>query len=324
MTRSIAYGRSGVARIRASLGDTLRWAILVGDELVDPDSNSVTYDIEDSLTRDDHASGSLTQIDEGVYEIELDLATFPEPNEYTVQLDYTVGSDALRETFVLELVPRRLFSPNDLRLLSAIDERFSDEELSLALNYAETFINDFTRSSWGGAWHTEVFDGDGSATLLLSHTPIMQDPQLGDTPCVVEIYDDSDGSTTHFTDLAPAGDYGFAVNFRLTRDGRLTYLSTATAGLGSVFPVCEGGGNVKVKYLYGEPWPDQVIANAGKTLARHMLLREESSIPDRARMMTTEWATFQLATADDEHPTGLPEVDSVLRRRRNLPPVTFA
>jgi hypothetical protein len=76
-----------------------------------------------------------------------------------------------------------------------------------------------------------------------------------------------------------------------------------------------------VRYTYGMPRPPADVKRAALLLAQNWLLSVESNIPDRARMMTTSWATFQLSSAGEEYPTGYPEIDSVLNRRgyRSVP-----
>lgn len=69
-----------------------------------------------------------------------------------------------------------------------------------------------------------------------------------------------------------------------------------------------------VQYAYGKVGVPGDLRRAALRLARHWLLSNPSSIPDRARMMTTQWGTYQLTTASEDHPTGLPDVDATLIR----------
>lgn len=88
---------------------------------------------------------------------------------------------------------------------------------------------------------------------------------------------------------------------------------------GSVFIAGTAGENVTVEYTYGLDFPPPDLKRAALRYARHVLLTELSTVPDRANLMTTEFATFRLQTADEmrDRPTGLPEVDAVLNRYRD-------
>jgi hypothetical protein len=72
-----------------------------------------------------------------------------------------------------------------------------------------------------------------------------------------------------------------------------------------------GGGNIVVEYVHGYDAPPADLKQAFMTFVRYLLLETRSRIPDRATAMTTEWGTFQLASATSRA-TLIPEVDAVL------------
>lgn len=90
----------------------------------------------------------------------------------------------------------------------------------------------------------------------------------------------------------------------------------------AAFP--RGMENVVVDYYAGLNGMPSDLTLALKTYIRYLVLHTNARIPDRATSMTTEFGTFRIGSPKDwENPTGLPEVDAVLRRRGERVP-TFA
>lgn len=78
---------------------------------------------------------------------------------------------------------------------------------------------------------------------------------------------------------------------------------------GGVWP--PGVRNVEVLYERGFPEPPTPVKRAGLRYAKHLLV--SSPYDDRATAMFTDAGGFRLTVAGRDGPTGLPEVDAVLR-----------
>lgn len=79
-------------------------------------------------------------------------------------------------------------------------------------------------------------------------------------------------------------------------------------------------GHYEMWLSHGMPWVPGDLRDAAATLARYTAKRKVSSgkmnslLPERTASLTTEGATIVFAVPTADRPTGLPEVDSVLRR----------
>lgn len=78
------------------------------------------------------------------------------------------------------------------------------------------------------------------------------------------------------------------------------------------------GAVVAAFYEHGEDRPDEPVRQACMLLAREYLVR--SSLSSRATVEATDVGFFRLSVAGPERPTGLPEVDAVIREFGRLRP----
>lgn len=276
-----------------------------------PQSTGVTF----TLTRADGTavtSGTATYLNStGAYS-----AVIPAQSRLDVMvLVWTVTGIAPGTQTITDYVEVSGGSYFDLAELRAMDglsntTAYPSAALAGARMAAETLVEDYTRIAWVPRFYREILDGmqytllqgqfrgvdykamGSSATLQLERTPCMTRKIIGVT--LSGVSQDLTGWT-------------------LSRWGRL---STG----GTVFPPATAGQNVDVQYEWGHTYPPEDLKIAAKKIARLALLSTKSSIPDRARIMTTEFATFSLSIASEEFPTGMPEVDSVLQQRREWIP----
>lgn len=109
------------------------------------------------------------------------------------------------------------------------------------------------------------------------------------------------------------------------------YSATSPSSVSTAVTVNQGGyltladsavfdaGTWAVWLLYGRRAPADLV-RAATILARYRArtspLGEGNAVPERASVMTTASGTITFLTPDSEHPTGLHEVDGVLRRLR--------
>lgn len=210
----------------------------------------------------------------------------------------------VKEAFFFELA--------ELRAMDGLADtaKYTSAMLADARRASEYLIENYTQVAWTPAFEREVLDGL-DYTLLEGRYRGVDYKALGSgatielkrVPCL----------TKHLIQVSIAGTVQDISTWTLSEWGRL---STG----GTVFPPATAGQNVDVQYEHGYYAPPPDLKRAAMRLARHTLLTQNSSIPDRARLMTTEFATFQLTIASEDFPTGLPEVDAVLQNHREWVP----
>jgi hypothetical protein len=88
---------------------------------------------------------------------------------------------------------------------------------------------------------------------------------------------------------------------------------TATVGN----PTVTGSGFLTVAFEHGHDHPDGELYDAGITAMRDRLLSSRSGRASRQTLITNQLGTVRLSQPGDERATGIPEVDSVLNRRRS-------
>ncbi len=196
----------------------------------------------------------------------------------------------------VKIVGKRFFKIADLRAMPGLNDTsiFPNDLLRDARDAAEDFVEDYTQVAWVQQYRREIYDGGGGASVLyLERVPARE---------LLKVV--IDGVTQTTTDWS------------LSDSGRII-------ASGASFSASAVGQNIEVQYVTGYDEPPSDLRLATLRLAKHIALSDQSSIPDRARMMQTEWGLFHLNIASADHPTGLPEVDSVLTRLCHEQPITI-
>ena len=242
-----------------------------------------------TITDDDGivvAHGAVSTPSVGSYKAKV--SALSTPALLHVVWTYTVASYAMTTEFDVSVDGGYLFDISDLRKQEGLSDtaRFTYEDLEQARDEVTSFINDFTQRAFVETFAREVLDGHNRSHVYLSNTP---------TRSLVSVKVEGVAVTTSTWSVSRTG---------LVR-APTPWTNSQTVGQGVV-----------ISYLYGGTSAPADLRRAAIKLATNWLLINEGSIPDRARMMTTQWATFQLSTANEEYPTGIPDVDSVLRRHR--------
>ena len=191
----------------------------------------------------------------------------------------------------------------DLATVRAMDgmsdsTNYPDDDITDGIAFAKTLIDEYTGTSWEADAFSLTIDGSGTARLTL------EDPYDGRrilfprsiTSCTI----DGTSQTTSGWTLFPEG-------FVLRDEDTFTY----------TWP----GRNVVIAGTAGitTSAPDD-IAFVARTLARQYVIDLISRVDDRAVMMTTELGSIRLAQPGARYPTGLPQVDAILNRRRQRGP----
>lgn len=193
----------------------------------------------------------------------------------------------------------------DLRALEGLADSavYSDDTINEAIDWAEELVDRYTGTSWTAKAFTATLDGTGTARIRLVDDeghPVLY-PRTVTSATV-----DTVAQTTTGWVLRPEG--------VIVRD-------TGT------FATATGGRNVVIAGTAGltTTAPDD-IAWCVRTIARQYLLDLLSRVTDRALQVQNDYGTVQLAQASThpDRPTSMPEVNAVLARRRQMPPVVFS
>lgn len=283
--------------LRAVVGNTTR--LTVGTVGIDEETlANATAGVSLSVTRADGTA--LTAVTAavnngtiGLYNLDLSATVhLTRTDVLDCVLTYDVAAATRREAFQLRVVGGRFFGLRELRQMQGLDSatQFAPADLAAARDIAEEFVEDFTAQAWVPRVDV-VRINTTSSGYFLPYLPVRS---------LVRLLVD---------DVALV-----AADASVDQSGRLTLPDGASAP----------STDMLVEFEHGEAVPPSDLAQATKRLARHILFSGDSSIPDRARMMVTDWGTFALDIASEEKPTGLPEVDSVLRRYRFARTVPFA
>jgi len=183
-----------------------------------------------------------------------------------------------------------------------LPSQFDDATLTAAIGVAEDLIDQVTGTSFVYKAFTGYGYGDGTRRCRIARedgTPVL----FGRTFTSVTI-----GGTA----VADTSGWSFDATSAVWRDE------------GNVFDVPEvpGPPNVVVVGTAGKTAtaPAQ-IARAATLLARHIVLEDVSRVESRALSISNEYGQVRLSTPGRLYPTGVPMVDAVLDRYREIAPV---
>ena len=256
-------------------------------------ATDATGDVTGAISREDGTALTGATIatnngNTGQYDLSLTAAAhLTRVDVLTVTWTATVAGRAVSETDYVAVVGGRYFTVADLRSQRGLGSTssFPAEDLIAARDVAEGWIENYCRHAWVASYAREVFDGDSSSRVQLNHLDIIE---------LISV--SIDGTSQDLTDWT-VNDSG-----RLLTDGAIFTIASPA------------GHNVEVQYKWGKQLTPPDLSRAARDLAKHILLTVDSSIPDRARMMQTEWGLFHLDKASEDHPTGIPEIDAVIKR----------
>lgn len=264
-------------RVLVGTTNSITAIFLAGEDPIDADGAvSVTVEHYDGTSVE---TGTATHAGVGTYTYVLPSQS--DPGFLRVRWSGEFSGDTQEVIQEYEAVAAFLFPLSELRAMDGLGDEttYPTTELSAVRDAVTDLFTEYTRTAFGETWAREVLDGDGSTSVILHYLPLKR---------VLSIK--VNGAA------------------RTATAARLSGLVDTSSALTT------GAQNVVVEYVYGRDTVPGDVKRAALKLARSWLLESSSSIPDRARMMTTQWGTFQLANATEDYPTGIPEVDSVLNR----------
>ena len=234
--------------------------------------------------------GAVSTPSTGLYKTKV--GALAQVTRLRVEWTYVLNSYTTKLVEYVDVDGAYLFHLSDLRALPELSDatRYPLIALNKARDEVTTYINDFCQTAFVPTYGRDVRDGQSRNKMAVDLWPA--------TSIISVTVDGVAEDTTGWT---------------IARDGLIRAESTWTD-----FNVV--GQNVVIEYVYGHTPTPADLKHAALKMSSYWLMSNESSIPDRARMMTTSWGTFQLSTASMDFPTGIPEVDSVLGRYRLMIP----
>jgi len=177
---------------------------------------------------------------------------------------------------------------------------YPDATIATGILWAEELIDEYTGTSWTAKSTSMTIDGSGTSRLTLEDPYDQRRVLFPRTVSAISVDGTDEISLVGSWALFPEG-------FILRDEGTFTYtwpgrnvVITVTAGATTTVP--------------------EDIAYAARTIARQYALDQISRVEDRAVMLTTEMGTLRLSQPGSKYPTGMPQVDAILNRRRHRPP----
>lgn len=187
-----------------------------------------------------------------------------------------------------ELIGRHLFTIADLRAFDTVltnETKYTDAMVRTLRDEVTERFEIEAEVSFIRRGARDTVSGDGTSTLLLDHF------EAG-----VLVAVKVDGTALSVEDLA---------NVKVHPFGMLEWD-------GGTFAV--GIRNVSVFYEHGFATPPLPVVRAAKKYARYLLLNSVMDQSERATAVFNEMGGMRLTLAGRDGPTGLPEVDAVLKR----------
>ena len=285
--------------MRAVLNNDTRIRFQFDD--ADGDPTDATGSVTVAVTRADGTAltgGSADAVAgyPGLYEFTLDSAVHASQfDTLVVTWSATIAGQTRVEQTYVDIVGGRLISVGMLRKQGGLEDktRYPNDLLTWGIDLVSDSFDEFTETAWQPRYRRETHDGDNTESVYVRRGPVHS------------IVDASvDASVLSLTGWVFSGS-------EIRSDG-------------DIFTQTDPGQNVVLGYTYGVANPPASIVRAAVQYATHVARSDSSTIPDRARMVQTEWGMFIMDTASEDKPTGLPEVDSVLVRNRRESAVSFA
>lgn len=244
----------------------------------DPDTTATTITVE--VTRGDGtellAAGTATSQSGSAHAVALTRAQTATPDRLTCT--WSTGGTEIATTIV-DVVGAHWFSLADLRNRRGVTKR-SDDELRAARDAWADLADRVTGVAWVPRWGRETFRHEGGYRIV---------PEWAKVRSVVACT--ADGATIDVS------------GWELTANGGVIITDTA---LGCV--------DVVLTYLHGHDRPPQPLVDAGLEFCEWHLTGDRNGISPRALGFTAaDGGTYRYASASVDNPTGLPDVDAMLR-----------
>ena len=242
---------------------------------------------------------SATSVGSGVYTYVLQAQS--DLKKLTVTWSGTWGGTAMEFTTTTEVVGNLYATPAEVRAmdgLSGESATFPAADLVGAINYATAVIDDYCGASFVQRYKRDVLNGTDAQTIRVS--------EMYPTTLLAASIDGTALTASEISDCA------------LFEDGSIRRKE-------SVWTYNLPGNKCVLEYEFGMgTTAPEDIRWCARTLARFHLLEQVSRIPDRAVQIQSEFGSITLSQPGGfTRPTPLPDVNVILVKHRQRPPVAF-
>lgn len=186
----------------------------------------------------------------------------------------------------------------ELRALPNLGDEvaFTDDDLAEARETFETTFEEFVGVAFVPRTDTYLATGDGTPSLMLPHYPVRS---ITAVRLFTTASDFTDYTTDELAELVPT-EWGEVKRY------------TGRFWPWSLF----GAPNIQITYTHGFDAPPADVKRAAKTAIQEALMQDNTARPDRTYGTATEGVFVRNIIEDENHPFGLPGVDSVAVRYR--------
>ena len=242
---------------------------------------------------------STTSAGSGVYTYVLQAQS--DLKKLTVTWSGTWGGTAMEFTTTTEVVGNVYATPAEVRALDMIANEsatFPAADLVGAIHYAMSVIDDYCGASFVQRYKRDVLNGTNDQTIRVS--------EMYPTTLLSASIDGTALTASEISDCA------------LFEDGTIMRKD-------KTWNYTEPGNKVVLEYEHGiGVTAPEDIRWCARTLARYHLLEQVSRIPDRAVQIQSEFGSITLSQPGGfTRPTPLPDVNVILVKHRQRPPVAI-
>ena len=258
-----------------------------------------------------YANQAGTQVGSAVGSYTWPLPPQSQLDQLTATWTYTVSGVTYTYPVPVNVVARRLVTPYTLRQADTNLSTLTDDQLLFLIDAVEDKIEDILGYSpvlSGGRQLWDVLRGTLTDALYISGTvnglPYGWGAGRMLVPGFRRAYLQPPGAVYSGSINGVALDAVKDIPFLTVIEGALAWLDYR--------PWISG--RYQLWFTHGDPTPPGELCDAAQKLCSHAA--KTNNYPDRATQVVTENATILFALPTPDRPTGIPEVDGVLIRRR--------
>ena len=283
-------------QIQRNNAETISITFFSGETATDADG-SVTIGIVDEAGNTVVASGTATtSAGSGVYT--YSLAGQANLKKLTATWAGTFSSNAMQFESLHEIVGGFYCSPYEVRQMDSIDgetSAFPLADIIESIEWSERVVEDYIGTSYVHRYQRDVLSGTNEQSIRL-------------------------------TKMFPQKILTASIDGTALTSGEINKIALYETGMvireDDVWDYTIAGRKVIIEYEYGKTkQPPQDLAYVIKTLTRFNLINAYSRIPERATSIQNEFGTVVLSQPSMGRPTPLPELNVIINRHRERPPV---
>jgi len=239
------------------------------------------------------APTATDEVTPGEYSITLTAATYTDAiDRLKITWSGTVDGLAMEEVQYVDVVGSRYFTLGQLRSMEGLSstQKYSDLYLARVRDEVEVAFEAYCEQSFVRKHARDVYDSiefNGTHGIFTRSTPVSE---------LLSVVLDGVAETL-------AGNWSVSESGQVRAD---SFDPTANSL----------GQDLVISYVQGWEQPPADLQRIALRYARQLAVINVSTVPDRARLMQSEFGLFVLDAPGPDKATGIPEVDEVLNRYR--------